>query len=64
MKDTIFETKTDGELLGGMPRTSNDPDVLRTATGLAGFRQNHMPAMIKNDRNVQNIERPRRGHGY
>ena len=66
MSETIFETKVDGERLGGMPPKSNSPDVLRTAMTPGEARSNIMssgsgPGV---SRSVKNIERPRRGHGY
>ncbi len=43
---------------------SNDPLVVRTAQTMPDMRKNYLPAAMPQDRNVQNIERPRRGHGY
>ena len=55
----IFETKAE------MPPMSNSPDVVRTALTMSEARRNLMPASIPNDdASVQNVQRPRRGHGY
>ena len=58
MRETIFETPAE------MPSKSNDPDVLRSAMTPGEARSNMMPATLPVDRNVKNIERPRRGYGY
>ena len=43
---------------------SNDPLVVRTAQTMADMRKNYLPAAMPQDRSVENIVRPRRGHGY
>ena len=43
---------------------SNDPLVVRTAQTMPDMRKNYLPAATPQDRSVENIERPRRGHGY
>lgn len=59
MRETIFETPAD------TPPKSNSPDVLRVAMTSGEARSNLNPGgMLPVDRNVKNIERPRRGHGY
>lgn len=47
-----------------MPPKSNSPDVLRTALSKGDAMSNMMPGMMPVDRNVRNIQRPRRGHDY
>jgi hypothetical protein len=59
VKSTIFKTVVE------MPPKDNSPDVVRTAQTMPEMHKNYMPAAIPNhDASVQNIERPRRGHGY
>jgi hypothetical protein len=58
MRETIFETPVE------MPSKSNSQDVLRVAMTPGEANSNHSPAMLPVNRNVKNIERPRRGHGY
>lgn len=58
MRETIFETPVE------MPPKSNSPDVLRTAMTPGEMSSNLMPGTMPVDRNVKNIERPRKGHGY
>ena len=58
MRETIFDTPVE------MPPKSNSPDVLRTAMTPGEMQSNLRPATMPVDRNVKNIERPRRGHGY
>lgn len=57
---SIFETKVE------MPPkdNSNDPLVVRTAQTMQDMHKNYLPAALPQDRSVQNLERPRRGHGY
>ena len=43
---------------------SNDPLVVRTAQTMADMYKNYLPAAMPQDRSVENIVRPRRGHGY
>ena len=59
MRETIFQTPVE------MPPKTNSPEVLRTAMTPGECRSNLNPASsLPVDRNVKNIERPRRGHGY
>ena len=59
MKNTIFETKAE------MPPQSNSPDVVRTALTMSEMRRDRMPAHFTPcDTSVENVQRPRRGHGY
>lgn len=59
-RDTVFETREvekPNAMSSDVVRTTLTPGDTRGNTGL--------PGMINNPRlNVQNIERPRRGHGY
>jgi hypothetical protein len=64
VRETIFETPVDGERLGGMPPKSNSPDVLRSAMTPGECLSNLSPGTMPVNRNVVNIERPRRGYGY
>lgn len=43
---------------------SNDPLVVRVAQTLPDMRKNYMPSCCPQDRSVENIQRPRRGHDY
>jgi hypothetical protein len=43
---------------------SNDPLIVRTAQTMQDMRKNYLPAALPQDRSVQNVERPRRGHDY
>ena len=43
---------------------SNDPLVVRVAQTLPDMRKNYMPSTMPQDRSVENIQRPRRGHDY
>ena len=55
----IFKSKQE------MPPKDNSPDVVRTALGFPELLKNHTPAAASNkDASVENIQRPRRGHGY
>ncbi len=48
-----------------MPPADNSPDVVRTALSMPEMRRSGLPASLPNDdASVQNLERPRRGHGY
>lgn len=48
-----------------MPPKNNSPDVVRVAQTRVEMRENLLPLAIPNkDASVENIERPRRGHGY
>jgi hypothetical protein len=59
MKDTIFKNLTE------MPPVNNSPDVVRTSTTMPEMRKYGIPASVPNpDASVENIQRPRRGHGY
>lgn len=56
---SLFKTEAE------MPPKDNSPDVVRTAQTMAEMHRNYTPAAIPSERaGVQNIERPRRGHGY
>ncbi len=56
---SIFKTEAE------MPPQNNSPDVVRVAQTAAEWQRNFMPALFPNkDASVQNVERPRRGHGY
>ena len=57
---SIFESKEP------MPPqdNSNDPLVVRVAQTMQDMRKNYLPASQPQDRHVQNLDRPRRGHGY
>lgn len=58
MRNTIFKSNET------MP-PKNDPDVVRTAQTMVEMHRNYTPAAIPNrDMSVENVERPRRGHGY
>lgn len=55
----IFKTKVE------MPPMNNSPDVVRVAQTMPEYRKNCMPAAVPNhDASVENVQRPRRGHGY
>jgi hypothetical protein len=56
----IFKTRVE------MPPkdNSNDPLVVRTAQTMADMHKNYLPAALPQDRSVENITRPRRGHDY
>ena len=54
----IFKSKAE------MPPENNSPDVVRTAQSMAEMHRNYMPAAMPTDKNVENVQRPRRGHGY
>ena len=43
---------------------SNHPDIVRTAQTMPDMHKNYLPAAMPQDRDVRNVERPRRGHGY
>jgi hypothetical protein len=43
---------------------SNDPMVVRTAQTMQDMHKNYLPAALPQDRGVQNLDRPRRGHDY
>lgn len=58
MRDSIFHTTVE------MPPKSNSPDVVRTALTRSEMRMDLMPASMGDSKDVKNIERPRRGHGY
>jgi hypothetical protein len=59
VKSTIFQNKTE------MPPKDNSPDVVRTAQTMAEMHKNYLPAAMPNkDASVENVQRPRRGHGY
>jgi len=60
MKDTIFKSNEP------MPPKDNssDPLVVRTAQTMQDMHKNYMPAAVPQSRDVENIERPRRGYGY
>jgi hypothetical protein len=58
VKETIFETPVE------MPPKSNSSDVLKTSQTPGELRSNLSPGTMPVDRNVKNIQRPRRGHGY
>ena len=58
-RDTLFES------VESMPPKSNSPDVVRSAqTRSEVMVQNYVPSSMPTNRDVQNVERPRRGHGY
>lgn len=56
----IFETKAE------MPPydNSNHPECVRVAQTMPDMRKNYLPAAMPQDRSVQNLDRPRRGHDY
>ena len=55
----IFNTKVE------MPPKDNSPDVVRTGLSLPEVFKGHIPAAVPNkDPSVDNVQRPRRGHGY
>jgi hypothetical protein len=60
VKNTIFKTVVE------MPPKGNSPDVVRTAQTRVEMHENYESAMnIPNkDMSVENVQRPRRGHGY
>jgi len=58
MKTDIFQCKDE------MPPKDNSPDVVRAAQTMAESAKNTVPARIKYDHDVENVERPRFGHGY
>lgn len=59
MRDTIFKTNAE------MPPKSNSPDVVRVAqTKSEQMAQDYVPSSMPSNRDVQNLDRPRRGHGY
>ena len=44
---------------------SNDPLIVRTAQTVEDMHKNYLPASMPNrDASVENVQRPRRGHGY
>ena len=47
-----------------MPPKDNSPDVVRVAQTMPEMHKNYMPAALPQSRDVENIQRPRRGHGY
>jgi len=48
-----------------MPPKENSPDVVRVAQTMAEMHRNYLPAAMPNrDASVENVQRPRRGHGY
>jgi hypothetical protein len=48
-----------------MPPKNNSPDVVRVAQTMPERNRNYLPAAMPNDdASVENVERPRRGHGY
>jgi len=48
-----------------MPPKTNSPDVVRVAlTKSEMMSQNYVPSTMPTNRDVQNIEPRRRGHGY
>ena len=57
---SIFKTEAE------MPPkdNSNDPLVVRVAQTMPDMRKNYLPAAMPQDRSVENIQRPRRGHDY
>jgi hypothetical protein len=58
-QDTIFES------VEPMPPKSNSPDVVRVAqTRSEVMTQNYVPSTTPTSRDVRNLDRPRRGHGY
>jgi hypothetical protein len=58
-KSTIFQSVEE------MPPKSNSPDVVRSAqTRSDVMAQNYVPSTTPTNRDVENLERPRRGHGY
>ena len=59
MRDSIFKSTAE------MPPADNSPDVVRTALSLPELYKDYRPAAVRNpDAGVENIQRPRRGHGY
>ena len=54
----LFKTKIE------MPPKENSPDVVRTAQTMAERDKNYLPAAMPQNRDVQSVVRPRRGHGY
>jgi hypothetical protein len=59
MRDSIFHTTVE------MPPKNNSPDVVRTAQTRTEMRENLTPIAIPfKDASVENLQRPRRGHGY
>lgn len=59
MRDSIFKSTVE------MPPKENSPDVVRTAQTMAEMHKNYRPASMPNsDASVENVQRPRRGHGY
>jgi hypothetical protein len=60
MRDSIFHSTQE------MPPKENSPDVVKTAQDVGTLRaQNYMPSSMPSSRaSVENIQRPRRGHGY
>ena len=66
MKDTIFKSKTEmpGVPVPGRFGVFTTPDVVRTAQNVAEMEYDHRPALSPQNRNVQHVVRPRRGHGY
>lgn len=59
MRDTIFKLTVE------MPPKENSPDVVRTAQTMAEMHRNYLPASMPSDKaSVENVQRPRRGHGY
>ena len=58
MRDSIFKSTQE------MPPKNSSSDVVRTAQTMADMRKNYLPAAMPQDRSVENIVRPRRGHGY
>jgi hypothetical protein len=58
MSDTIFKSTAE------MP-PENNAEVVRTAlTKSQLVTDNYMPSSMPMKRDVQSVERPRRGHGY
>lgn len=47
-----------------MPPKDNSPDVVRTAQSMSEMHRNYLPASMPQNHSVENIVRPRRGHGY
>ena len=43
---------------------SNDPLIVRVAQTMPDMRKNYLPAAMPQDRSVENLHRPRRGHDY
>jgi hypothetical protein len=59
VRDTIFKSSQE------MPPKNNSPDVVRVAQTMPERNRNYLPAAMPNDdASVENVERPRRGHGY